>query len=161
MEDWRPIVEFPAYNVSDQGRVANSKTGRIMKLIENQKTILYVGLFDGERQHNRTVSKLVADAYLAAPPLRTFDSIINLDADRHNNFAENLMWRPRWFALRYHSQFIHRAGPGKPVADMETGEQYMNVWEAAMTHGLLVNDIVQSMQNQTIVWPTHQRFWRP
>ncbi len=31
MEEWRTIVEFPTYEVSNTGKVRNAKTGRVLK----------------------------------------------------------------------------------------------------------------------------------
>lgn len=161
MEEWRPINAFHGYSVSDQGKVLNTKTGRIMSLSENQKAILFVGMIKGGVQYKRAVCLLVADAFLPAPVFPTFDSVINLDGDRHNNFASNLDWRPLWFARKYHQQFIRRVNVrGTPIADMETGEEFFNVWDAAIKYGLLVSEIVMSIENHSVVWPTHQRFWR-
>lgn len=161
MEEWRPIGEFPDYSVSDQGRVCNTRTGRIMALTENQRSLVIVGLMQKGIQHKRTVSHLVAKEYLPKPQHETFDSIINLDGDRRNNYAINLAWRPRWFALIHQGQFQSRvSGMGTPIADMDTGEEFVNVWDAVIKYGLLVQDILESINHQTIVWPTNQRFWR-
>jgi NUMOD4 motif-containing protein len=162
MEEWRPINEFYGYSVSDHGRVLNTKSGRIMALTENQKSLVIVGLMRGGIQHKRSVSRLVADAYLPTPEFASFDSIINKDGVRQNNFATNLAWRPRWFTLKYHNQFRHRVMSNSlvPIAEMGTGEEFENVWAAVEKYGLLVNDIIESMRYQTYVWPTHQRFWR-
>jgi hypothetical protein len=161
MENWRPIDEFSGYSVSDQGKVLNNATGRVMRLSQNQRGILLVGLMSKGVQHKRAVNRLVADAYLPPPKYETFSAVINLDGDRHNNWAENLTWRPLWFALRYHSQFRNRENTrGTPIADMETGEEFMNIWDAVVKYGLLASDIFLSIENQTIVWPTNQRFWR-
>jgi len=161
MEEWRPIHEFFGYSVSDHGRVLNTRTGRIMALNENQKSLVIVGLVQGGVQYKRTVSHLVAKAFLPEPPHEAFDSVINLDGDRYNNYAINLAWRPRWFALKYHAQFRNRiAGQGIPIADMETGEEFINVWDAVIKYGLLIQDAIESINHQTVVWPTNQRFWR-
>ena len=159
-ERWEPIKEFPAYLISDHGRVLNEKSGRILALGENQKSLVTVGLFARGIQHKRAVSTLVAKAFLPRPKFETFNSVINKDGDRRNNFAVNLDWRPLWFAVKYHAQFTRRSREANiRIANMDTGEEYVSLWDAAIQNGLLVTDIFESMRNQTHVWPTHQRFW--
>ena len=161
MEEWQPIHEFFGYSISNHGRVCNTRTGRIMSLSENQRSLVIVGMMLNGLHYKRTVSHLVAKAFLPAPQHETFDSVINLDGDRRNNWASNLAWRPRWFALIHQAQFNTRIpGSGIPIADMETGEEFINVWDAVIKYGLLIADVTQSIHHQTVVWPTNQRFWR-
>jgi hypothetical protein len=105
MEVWRQIYEFPGYSVSNMGRVRNDETGRIMALSRNQYGIVNVGLVLGRKQYKRSVALLVADAFLPTWESEVFTSPIHLNGDRSDCRAENLMWRPRWFAAKYHRQF--------------------------------------------------------
>jgi hypothetical protein len=161
MEEWRPIYDFHGYEVSDQGRVLNARSGRILAQTENQRELLMVGLMRGGIQHKRTVSHLVAKAYLLSAEHEAFDSVINLDGDRYNNYARNLMWRPKWFAMRYNFQFrsyVH--GYGSTIMDVDSEEKFDNAWDAVIKYGLLVAEVVESVEHQTYVWPTKQRFCR-
>ncbi len=99
-EIWRPIEAFPGYSVSDHGRIRADKSGRILQLNLNQYGLVQVGLMREGVQYHRSVPLLVARAFLE-PPFEPFDTPINLDGDRHNNHVDNLVWRPRWFAIRY------------------------------------------------------------
>lgn len=160
-EKWTPIDEFVGYMISDHGRVLNEKTGRILSLSVNQASIVQVGLWSKNMQTRRSVSSLVAKAFLPSPKYDTFDTVINKDGDRHNNFAINLDWRPRWFAFKYHRQFARRGSYHTiAIADMDSGEEFRSLWDAAIKYGLLVTEVMESIDNQTSVWPTHQRFWR-
>jgi NUMOD4 motif len=158
-ENWSPIEDFPGYSVSDQGRVRTDKSGRILRLSENQFGLLQVGMMrDGEQRH-RSVPLLVAKAFLpefAGP----FDTPINLDGDRHNNRVDNLVWRPRWFAIKYNQQFRYpyQNSIMAPVVDLKTGEISNNSFECAKRYGLLEQDLVLSILNRTYVWPTYQEF---
>lgn len=161
MEEFRPVQEFLVYSVSDHGRVINDKTNRILKLSENQKGVVIVGFMKGGLQHKRAVSTLVARTFLERPKLETFTHVINKDGDRRNNHVSNLEWRPYWFARKYHVQFQYQLQTsGVPIADMETGQVFASVWDAAMAYGLLVGDILEAIDYHTSVWPTNQRFWR-
>jgi len=159
MERWAKIREFPDYMISDRGRVRNEEADRLMALQVNQAGIVNVGLTKHMRQYKRAVGKLVAQEFLPPPPRASFDSVINLDGDRTNNRAENLAWRPKWFAIRYFRQFYsgHR-GFVVPVYEVHTGEVFDTSWDAAVKYGLIDQDILQASINNTYVWPTNQMF---
>lgn len=159
MEVWRAIDEFPGYSVSDCGRVRNDENGRIMAILMNQHGVANVGLTKGRVQYKRSVALLVATAFMTPHPQEKFDTPINLDGDRLNNNVENLLWRPRWFAVRYHNQFESPVcGIRQPLQDSKTKEVYDSSWHAAISCGLLDRDIYLSILNRTYVWPTYQFF---
>lgn len=158
-ERWAPISQFPGYMISDWGRVRTEKTGRILALSDNQYGVQCVGLMREGEQRHRSVPRLVANAFL---PNRqeAFDTPINLDGDRHNNHVSNLVWRPRWFAVKYNRQFKepYPYSITNPIMDMKTREISPNSFEAAKRYGLLEVDLVMSIHERTVVWPTYQEF---
>lgn len=159
MEYWHHIHDFPGYVVSNLGNVKNEETGHRLALLRNQGGVINVGLTKDRVQHKRGVALLVARAFLEAPEFDSFNTPINLDGDRSNNRAENLAWRPRWFAIKYFHQF--EEAPvclAHPLEDVVTGKRYETSWMAAITHGLLHRDLVLSALGYTPVWPTNQRF---
>lgn len=159
MEAWREIRSFPGYSVSTLGRVRNDETGRFMTLLQNQHDVVNVGLTQNRVQYKRAVALLVATAFLRPELNEAFDTPINLDGDRTNNCIDNLMWRPRWFVVKYHNQFqyVPRKVIG-PIEEMDTGEQFENTWAAVTKYGLLDREILIAMLSYTYVWPTYQRF---
>jgi hypothetical protein len=161
-EQWAQVPDFPKYKVSNFGRVQRDDRENSVGVHENQQGIAYVSLMggpDGDQQFHRGLARLVALAFL---PRRNdaFDTPINLDGDRLHCHVENLEWRPRWFAIQYHMQFRKRwENPiESPLRDMETGEMYDNSWVVALTFGLLEKDVVLSVDNYTVCWPTFKRF---
>lgn len=159
METWKTIREFPHYSVSNQGRVRNDDTGRFMALTRNQQSIIQVGFYNQGIQTKRSVAVLVAKHFLEAGN-EIFDTPIHLDGDRSNNAVNNLMWRPRWFAYKYHMQFkryaIHHIYA--PLVDRHSGETYQDSRECAIHNGLLEEDLVLAILNRTYTWPTYQMF---
>jgi hypothetical protein len=141
------------------GRVRNDKTERILELNVNQQGVQFVGLMKNGVQYHRGVALLVAHAFVphAYPQ---FDTPINLNGDREDCRAENLVWRPRWFAIKYNQQFHERYDFGFPnrVRNEKTGEIYANSWECAIANGLLERDLVMSIFNRTYVWPLYVTF---
>jgi len=160
-ELWSEIPSFPGYSVSNYGRVRNEKTGYLLALLFNNTGVVQVGLMRDLQQHRRSVPLLVARAFIPKEPLQAeaFDTPINLNGDRTDNRAANLLWRPNWFARRYHRQFYtERPYPPAPVQDIETEEIFESPMHAAVKFGLLEYDILVSIFNNEFVWPTYQRF---
>lgn len=158
-EYWIEIENFPGYSVSNHGRVRSDKSGRILRLNENQYGVLQVGMMrDGEQKH-RSVPLLVAKAFILQPT-GPFDTPINLDGDRHNNTVENLAWRPRWFAIKYNQQFRteHPFRILSPVQDLKSGEISKDSLDCAKRYGLLEDELIFAVLNRTYVWPTYQEF---
>lgn len=162
-EEWREIAEFPGYSVSETGAVRNNDTGRIMARQINSRGIVYVGICKRGPdnlvvQHKRSVTVLVAQNFLPQPS-KEFDTPIHLDGDRLNNSVSNILWRPRWFAIKYAQQF-QQDGPSfnRPVQIVETEEVYKSSWEAAVTLGLLDREIAMSVMTRCYVWPIFQHF---
>lgn len=156
---WKRIPGFPKYQVSDEGEIAYVKYNRILALSENQYGVITVGLMRDGQQHHRSVPKLVASAFI---PHRfgAFDTPINLNGDRRDNHVDNLAWRPRWFAVKYNRQFRNRYPHPirRPIMDMQTGVVSPNSFECAIQYGLLEKDLVESIHNRTLTWPTYQQF---
>lgn len=158
-EEWREIAEFPGYSVSDLGRVRNDRFDKELHLHVNQHGIVYTGLYRGRDQHKRSVSVLVANAFITTARRLSFDTPINLDGDRENNEANNLVWRPRWYATEYYRQFrIRGDGIDKEVQEIKSGDVFKTTWQAALAFGLLEREIVRSIVYLTYALPTFQKF---
>lgn len=159
MQEWREIVGFSGYSVSDAGKVMNDRTGRIMRTTMNTHGIEIVGLMQFGVQRKRSVAVLVGDAFIRTARSLQFNTPINLDGDRSNNRAENLAWRPLWFARKYHQQFvIGPQGFARPVQNIQTGEVFESTWDAATRKGLLERELVIAILNRTYVFPLYQTF---
>jgi NUMOD4 motif len=149
------IPDFPRYEVSNFGKVYNIKTGREMVLSPTLQGILTVGLMEDNldgypnRQYRRSVKRLVAEAFVPGET-DLFDTPIQLDGDNNNLRADNIVWRPRWFAWRYFHQFYnlqpwHHSGP---VVDIVNDIEYESIFVAGITTGSLFKDIRYSIHNE-------------
>lgn len=162
--EWRQIEEFPSYSVSDIGSVRNDETDRIMSPQLNQRGIVNVGLTRDRVQYKRSLVVLVAEHFIDKPRdndgniLKAFDTPINLDGDRYNNHAWNILWRPRWFATQYNKQFRARPCFSRPVEVIETGEIFETSIAAAKALGVLDREIAISVMTKNYVWPINQHF---
>ena len=159
-EEWYPIEEFPDYEISNTGLIVNSDTNRIMKTSKTLQGAVKVGLMGSDgKQYTRSVKLLVADAFVGGRD-HICNTPIHLDGDQENCNADNLAWRPRWFAIRYLYQFqtIYAYDTTSKIQDVDSGEVSTNPYEAAKRYGLLMDHIVKSCVNGTPCFPTAQVF---
>lgn len=89
-EAWLPVVDWP-YEVSNHGRVRNSRTGRLLKLIPHKSGYLNVQLWCKMKYRTFLVHRLVANAFLGPAPSDEHE-VAHGDANMHNNRASNLRW---------------------------------------------------------------------
>lgn len=144
-ERWVELDEFPDYAVSESGEIANIKTGMPRRTSVNQQGIVKISLYKGRELHTRSVALLVAEAFCEGKD-PVFDTPIHLDGDRQNCHASNLMWKPRWFAVKYHRQFMEDAFyyADTPVVEKRSGVKYDSVKDACTTLGLYYDHVYQS-----------------
>lgn len=149
MEEWRTIAEFPTYEVSNEGRVRNLSTGRILRQAQHPRTGLWmVPLQKNVRQHTRNVHRLVATEWLFPPPEEQGYVPIHIDGNRSNNRADNLDWRTLSQA-RAISEQNAREEPMDPrkVLAVDTNTVYNNALEAAKEIGGLERHILYAAAN--------------
>lgn len=160
-DNWRPIEGFSGYSVNPLGQVRHDSNARVLQPRINQYGVPYVGLMREWRQCARSLPRLVANAFLS-PPSEIFDTPIQLDGDPLNCRVDNLMWRPRWYAIRYKWQFKERYPNAidEPVHAIHENERFPDSFSAARRYGLLEEEVVQSIINRTPTWPTYQYFER-
>lgn len=156
-EKWRIVEEFPTYKVSNYGDVLNHASGRVLKQSQTKAGLVKVGLVSGGVQYTRSVAVLVAEAFVLGRS-DIFNTPIHMDGDQTNNRADNLMWRPRWFAWKYFRQFDEPRRGNRAIVDIHSGREYKNLFEAATTHGLLTQDIAKAISLKAPVFPTKQYF---
>jgi hypothetical protein len=159
-EKWYPVNGFPGYSINPLGQVVRDDTGRLLVPRYNQYGVPYVGLMRDWQQCIRSLPKLVARTFLQ-PPSDVFDTPIQIDGDPTNCRVDNLMWRPRWYAILYKRQFGEQRYDHPidvPVRSIGDGEVFPNSLEAACRYGLLEREVVLSIQNRTPAWPTYQQF---
>lgn len=132
---------------------------RILALTLNNHGVVQVGLMKDRQQYKRGVALLVAKAFLPPPHPESFNTPIHLDGDQLNNHISNLMWRPKWFAVKFQRQFKDSwTAFDQPLMEITTQEHFKNSRDLASRYGLLERDIFQSVLHRTYVWPTYQRF---
>lgn len=98
MEEWRPVAECGCYEVSSLGNVRRvsvglngRKPGPVRPWVNRATGYLMATLHDGRRGTKRSVHRLVALAFLGAPPTPRH-IVAHNDGSRANNRAVNLRW---------------------------------------------------------------------
>lgn len=158
-EEWALIREFPNYVVSNQGRVMNEATRRVLRDSVTEHGVVKVGLVRCGRQYTRSVKLLVAEAFVERE-MDLFDTPIHLDNDQANNAAANLVWRPRWFAWKYARQFedCEEYLFGGLYLCPQTGETYESIYEIGTKHGLLFKDVLYHIWFDKSLFPSTLAF---
>ncbi len=159
-EEWAIIREFPDYQISTLGRVLNTKRNTFMSTTVNNYGHLRISLRRGPFRATRSVSLLVALAFVEAPE-ELCDSVMVLNGDLTDVRADNLTWRPWWFVITYSRQ-LKKQQPmhyhNLHVQNTVTGEIYSSIVEAGMSEGLLFRDIWESTYKRKSIYPTDVSF---
>lgn len=159
MSEWVPVQGFPEYSINSEGQIRRDKNRRLLVPRYNQYDVPYVGLMRGWQQCSRSLPRLVATTFLASPT-DIFNTPIQLDGNPRNCRVDNIMWRPRWYAVKYKRQFEerYRSPINEPIHAVDQYEKFPNSFEAGVRYGLLEEEVVLSIVNNTPAWPTYQEF---
>lgn len=158
MEEWTPLEEYPGYSASELGQVKNEKRQSVLATIRLESGHRYVSLMQGKAHVTRSLARIIANTFVQNPRPGRFTTPIHLNGDVSNCEAGNLMWRPRWFALRYTHQFKIRQPVHGPIRNVATDEVIYDLWDLIIRDGLLYADIIMAIQNKTFVFPTMETF---
>lgn len=144
-ERWKVIDDYPLYEISDQGNVRNTKSGRLLHTYITPKGYKVVTLSDHGVQKTVLVHKLVAEAFVE----KYYDDldVAFLDGNKSNPVASNLDWwkrrdvHRRSYRLHGRTQ-LHKM---KRIMLMETGEIFQSITEASHMLGISRGAISRSL----------------
>ena len=134
MEIWKPLKNFPSYDGSNEGRIRNVKTRRILKTFTDDKGYIKVCLRKNNKQYTVRVAKVIAETFLGEHPGM---DVRYKDSDKSNVRVENLYWSTRSETIQ--SAFVrgtktpqHRT----PVRVIETKDIFESVAECGRILGV-------------------------
>lgn len=92
MEIWKLIKSAPNYEISNNGSVRNTKTGKMLKVATNNSGYYLVCLSHKNKKQTAYIHRLVAEAFINTN-LDPRTSVVNhIDGDKTNNTINNLEW---------------------------------------------------------------------
>lgn len=115
-EIWKPITEFPTYEVSNYSRVRN-KYGKIFRQFEGKKGYLRVTLKSEGKQIWRTSHRLAAIEFIPNPDNK--EQINHKDGNKLNNHIDNLEWATQSENQLHRFNVLgirHKKGSDSPIA---------------------------------------------
>ena len=90
MEEYKKIDGYDNYEISNQGNVRNTDTGKVLKPCKNNMGYLSVTLYKNNIRKTFLIHRLVGYAFIPNPQnLREIDHI---NQDKANNSISNLRW---------------------------------------------------------------------
>lgn len=94
MENWKVIKEYPRYSVSDNGRVKNNISDKIISQRQATNGYMRVNVRTGQTKYEKpitlSVHRLVAEYFL--PKIDGKEYVNHIDCDKTNNNVANLEW---------------------------------------------------------------------
>ena len=133
MEIWKPLRNFPDYEGSDEGRIKNIRTQRILKTNVDGKGRPQVCLRKNNQQHTVRVHKVIAETFLGEHPGL---DVKHKDFDRTNNHVDNLEWATRSEIAKDSFKNGNRLpSRGTAIRVIETDDIYRSASECARVIG--------------------------
>ena len=98
-EVWKKIPNYENYDVSNLGKIRNSKTSILRKTSIFRTGYEMVVLFKNGKRKNCSVHRLVAEAFIPNP--NNLPEVNHKDEIKTNNFVDNLEWCTRIYNENY------------------------------------------------------------
>ncbi len=141
MELWIPIDSHPRYAVSNEGRVKNLKTGRVLKPGRHTFGYHLYGLSTNAKSTTFTAHSLVCRAFHGPPPTPK-SVVMHLNDDPGDNRADNVKWGSQKDNLST-ARNIGRAGQVSAAVrqDILKATEVMSDAEVAGIYGIGVQSV--------------------
>ena len=146
MEEWKQSEEFQSYDISNEGKVRNRKTGRILKTNISEKGYERVSLSENGVSKTRSIHTLVAETYI--PDYEVGMGVMHKDDNPLNNHVDNLeLGTKSDIARRSYDRGRKQTHRMRPVRCVETGEAFESIEECAKKMGLNKHSVCKCVNN--------------
>lgn len=123
MEEWREIINFPNYSVSNLGNVKNNKTNKVMK-INVKGGYCHISLKNETSKKTFKVHRLVASAFIPNPENKS--DVNHEDKNKLNNNVSNLTWMTRKENCQHKSiGLVYSSNKNKPIMRLNLNDEIL------------------------------------
>ena len=151
---WKTILIAPNYLISNNGKVKNKISGKILKLRYDKDGYLKVQLSTPlKKQKNFFVHRLVANAFLSSP--NNLPVVNHKDENRANNNVDNLEWCTIAYNNAYgtHNEKVKKTNQekyGKKIKARKDNKEYLffSVKEAARVLNVSYSNIFACLKGR-------------
>lgn len=134
MEKWNVIIDYPGYEVSNMGRVRNSRKQILKSALRPNTGYEYVVLRNGNKTYHANIQRLVAMAFIPNP--QNYPIVNHKNEIRTDNRVENLEWCTASYNAKISSKIKKRC---LPVLQFDMNHnliaKYSSIHEAAERMG--------------------------
>jgi len=152
-EEWKQVVGFQNYEVSNFGRVRN-RYGKILNGSINKHGYHTVVLYKNKNQRRVMVHRLVAEAFLGKREVGK--EINHINGIKTDNRVENIEWCTKSQNLLHKHYVLNKCV--RRVMCVETGKEYGSIKEAAMKNDSHIPDIVRACKNNSTAAGYHWNY---
>lgn len=119
-EIWKVITDFPAYEISNEGRRKHTKKGveHITTFPTDKNKYIYTRLSNSVCTKTITIHQLVMDAFKPKPESDVVLEINHKDGNKANNHIDNLEW------ITHRKNIIHAIDNGLLIDIFKSGEEH-------------------------------------
>ena len=166
MELWKTIEETTNYEISNLGRVKNSKTGQILdpEVGGNGYKQVSLKFKDTQKFKKQYIHRLVAQYWLVNPNPEARMEVNHKNLDRTDNRAENLEWVTPSENQKHRLQNGNRKTSNRRVAQMDLDGNIIQIFdsiiEAANSLGVCRQGIDKVVHGQQGRITAHGYRWK-
>ena len=131
LEIWKDIKGYEGlYQVSNLGKVKSlKKHQKILKLSDNGRGYMFVGLSKNNKRKNKNVHRLVAETFIS-----NYDNLLQVnhkDGNKNNNSVDNLEWVTQKQNLQHarENKLLIRE---KPIEQYDKNGKFLKIWESGV-----------------------------
>lgn len=133
MEFWKPLLNFPNYEGSTEGRIRCVRTQRVQKPTRAAKGYAQVSLYENGKRRIVKVRRVIAETFIGEHPGL---DVRNKDGDGMNCRLNNLEYITRSDLVREAYERGTKIPPHRtPVRIVETGEEFNSISSCAKDIG--------------------------